>query len=265
MGTTTDIAWTDSTFNPWVGCTKVGPGCDGCYAEVMDARFKLGGTTHWGPGVQRYRTQWRTPGKWNADAARNGKRHLVFCSSMSDVFDNEVPPQWRADLFLLIRSTPALTWQLVTKRIGNVPKMLPDDWGHGYPNVWLIATIVNQEEADRDMSKLLRVPARIHGVSYEPALGPVDWAPWLAQGLAWLIIGGESAQPGHVPREFHLEWARNAIAQCHAAGAYAFVKQLGTRPSPHLVLTDRKAGADIAEWPAELRVREFPPLDFESR
>jgi protein gp37 len=262
MGIETGIAWTDSTFNAWIGCTKVGPGCDGCYAHALDARYRWGGAAHWGAGVPRHRTSastWRNPIKWNADAARKRARHLVFCSSLSDVFDNEAPAEWRSDLFRLIRATPALTWQLVTKRIGNTPKMLPPDWGAGYPNVWIISTIVNQDEADRDMPKLLAVPAHVHGVSYEPALGPVDWAPWLARGLQWIIIGGESMQNGHITRTFDLEWARSTILQCHAAGAYPFMKQTGSRPVPQLKLHDR-AGAEPEEWPADLRVREFPPL-----
>lgn len=261
MGTETGIAWTDSTFNAWIGCTKVGPGCDGCYAQVLDARYKWGGAAHWGAGVPRHRTTagtWRNPLHWNQEAARNKKRHLVFCSSLSDVFDNEVPPAWRADLFALIRATPALTWQLVTKRIGNVIAMLPADWRDGYANVWIISTIVNQDEADRDMDKLLTVPAHVHGVSYEPALGPVNWCPWLKGGLDWIIIGGESVQANHVTREFNLQWARDTINQCRLHGRYPFMKQVGSRPSPHLKLHDR-AGAEPREWPADLRVREFPP------
>ena len=162
MSKETGIAWTDSTFNPWIGCSKVGPGCEGCYAEAQDSRKLVDGKTHWGPGVPRHLTgagTWKNPVKWNKEAARTGMRHLVFCASLADVFDNEVPAQWRTKLFDLIRATPALTWQIVTKRIVNAKKMLPADWGDGYPNVWLISTIVNQAEADRDMPKLLALPA----------------------------------------------------------------------------------------------------------
>lgn len=256
MAIETEIAWTDSTFNAWIGCTKVGPGCDGCYAHALDARYRWGGSAHWGAGVPRHRTAagyWQQPFRWNKEAARTGKRHLVFCSSLSDVFDNEAPPEWRADLFRLIRATPALTWQLVTKRIGNVENMLPADWGVGYPNVWIISTIVNQCEADRDIPKLLGVPAHVHGVSYEPALGPVDWSPWFTRGLDWIIIGGESMQNGHVTRAFDLEWARSTIAQCRAGEAFPFMKQVGSM----FGMRDR-AGADPTEWPEDIRVREYP-------
>ena len=261
MATKTEIAWTDSTFNPWIGCTKVGPGCDGCYAEAQDKRKLLGGVTHWGPGVPRHRTcasYWKQPAKWNKEAARTGNRHLVFCASQADVFDNEVTAQWRTDLFDLIRSTPALTWQIVTKRIGNAKAMLPPDWDAGYPNVWLISTIVDQAEANRDLPKLLAIPAQVHGASYEPALGPVDWTPWFTLGLKWVIVGGESAQRGHATRPFDLAWARSTIAQCRKAGAFPFVKQLGSRHSMGIKLRDR-AGTDPSEWPADIQVRDYPP------
>src|SRR5688572_4428248 len=104
MAEVTGIAWTDSTFNPWIGCTKVGPGCDHCYAEALDKRHRWGGATHWGAGVERMRTSpsnWAKPRAWNRKAVASGKPWRVFCASLADVFDNEVPHDWRADLFEL--------------------------------------------------------------------------------------------------------------------------------------------------------------------
>lgn len=297
MAIDSNIGWTRSTFNPWIGCTKVSPGCDHCYASVSTPARSLG--VKWGAGQPRRRTSeanWRQPIKWNAEAARTGEFWPVFCSSLADVFDNEVPPEWRADLFLLMERTPNLTWLVLTKRIGNAGGMLPALWhekngGRMPPNVWIGATIVNQEEADRDIPKLLAVPAAKRFVSYEPALGPVDWTDirvstgeqWNAldrveaadaatEGLCsgtldWIIIGGESDQPGMRARPFDVEWARSTIAQCKAAGVACFVKQLGSNPAPLIVeagsvrerlwLKDR-AGADPAEWPDDLRVQEWP-------
>ncbi len=296
MAEITGIAWTDSTFNPWIGCTKVGPGCDHCYAEALDKRHRWGGATHWGAGVPRYRTSeslWHHPVAWNAKpfyqclscghrfsppgkkegfvtcpkcSPTHGKltqdhveasalrqvRRRVFCASLADVFDNEAPAEWRADLWRLIRATPAIDWLLLTKRIGNVAKMHP---GGFYGNVWLGATVVNQEEADRDIPKLLAVNGVAKRfVSYEPALGPVDWLRF--RGLDWIIVGGES---GNQARPFRWDWARSAIAQCRQIGAAPFMKQTGT----DLTLLYERAqkarnGDDPAEWPAELRVQEFP-------
>ena len=251
MAEVTGIAWCDSTFNPWIGCTKVSPGCDHCYAEALDKRHRWNGDTHWGPGKSRMRTSasnWAKPLAWNKARLKDGKPHRVFCASLADVFDNEVPTEWRNDLFTLIWETKALTWLLLTKRIGNVRNMLPLT---PIPNLWLGATIVNQEEADRDVPKLLSVDGvGKRFVSYEPALGPVNWLPF--RGLDWIIVGGESRQGGK-PREFRLSWAQDVIDMARAIGAAPFVKQLGSGRG----LKDR-AGADPAEWPLHLQVREFP-------
>lgn len=285
MADQSNIAWTKSTFNPWIGCTKVGPGCDGCYAEALDARMQYGGGKHWGVGVPRYRTKeanWEKPLAWNKAAPESefaGRRGFwpVFCASLADVFDNEVPFMWRVDLWNVIRSTPNLSWLLVTKRIGNVSKMVPWIWMRdGFPpNVRLLITVVNQEEADRDIPKLLALPCK-NGVSYEPALGPIDFEaiprddpehphpPYYDfPDLEWVIVGGESDQSGHKARQFNIEWARSTVRQCYAAGVPVFVKQVGdycTRSAhEHDRLSVRtRGGGDPADWPVDLRVREFP-------
>ncbi|WP_321967620.1 phage Gp37/Gp68 family protein [Burkholderia cepacia] len=182
MSENTKIEWCDHTFNPWEGCQKVGPGCDHCYAETRNARFGGGTAVNWGPGAPRRRTSpanWRKPRQWNREAetffALHHRRQRVFCASLADVFDNEVDLLWRRDLFRLIVDTPNLDWLLLTKRIGNVPTMLRHIGVERLPdNVWLGATIVNQAEADRDIPKLLAVPARVRFLSMEPLLGPVD-------------------------------------------------------------------------------------------
>lgn len=258
MAENTKIEWCDHTFNPWEGCQKVGPGCDNCYAEARNARFAGGQTINWGPGAPRRRTSgsnWRLPLKWNQQAKAAGIRYRVFCASLADVFDNEVDPAWRAELFALIAATPHLDWLLLTKRIGNVAKMIeaPGMQKCGLPpNVWLGATIVNQPEADRDITKLLALPARVRFLSMEPLLGPVDLRRWLdrcdhgsrpgpggaggvmcaecegrghgCHRLHWIIVGGESG-PG--ARPMHPDWARSLRDQCQAAGVPFLFKQWG--------------------------------------
>lgn len=183
MSANTSIEWATHTFNPWEGCQKVGPGCDHCYAENRNARFGGGVAINWGPGAPRRRTSeanWRKPLAWNSnhDAYfdEHGHRQRVFCASLADVFDNAVDPAWRADLFRLIEATPNLDWLLLTKRIGNVEKLaMQANWPWPLPrNIWIGATIVNQEEADRDIPKLLAVPAAKRFLSMEPLLGPVN-------------------------------------------------------------------------------------------
>ncbi len=235
MAENTKIEWAHHTFNPWTGCTKVGPGCDHCYAEGW---AKRSGQVEWGPGAVRRRTSeanWRKPLAWNAEAARLGIRYRVFCASLADVFDNEVPAEWRADLFDLIARTPHLDWLLVTKRIGNVGRMVEAAtcMTHLPGNVWLGITVVNQAEADRDIPKLLATPAAVRFLSMEPLLGPVDMARWLDDGsnemalastLSWVIVGGESG-PG--ARPMHPQWARDIRDQCEAAGVPFLFKQWG--------------------------------------
>lgn len=218
MTENTKIEWADHTFNPWMGCTRVSPACDNCYAaEMMDARY---GRVKWGAGEPRVRTKdWRKPRKWNRDTPGA----FVFCASLADVFDNEVPPEWRADLFDLIRETPSLTWLLLTKRIGNVRKMV----ANLPPNVAIGATMANQEEYDRDAPKLFRVgmelrPAFTFG-SLEPLLGPIrldDYAPH------WIIVGGES---GSNARSMDLDWARQIKADASMYGRVFNFKQVGGR------------------------------------
>jgi protein gp37 len=233
MAENSKIEWTDHTFNPWVGCTKVSPGCDHCYAEGW---AKRSGLVRW--GADRRRTSasnWRQPLKWNAEAAKTGARRRVFCASLADVFDNEVPGEWRSELGALIRATPNLDWLLLTKRIGNVRAMLPEDWGAGYPNVWLGATVVNQEEADRDVPKLLATPAQVRFLSCEPLLGPIDLSPYLVDDvhrmgraprmeIDWVIVGGES---GPHARPMHPRWAGSLRDQCFRAGVAFHFKQWG--------------------------------------
>lgn len=256
MTQNTKIEWADHTFNPWWGCTKISPACDHCYAAALDKRT---GGDHWGANQQRKRTSaknWLEPVKWNKQAeaffAEHGRRQRVFCASMADVFDNEVDPQWRSDLMALIDATPNLDWLILTKRIGNANEMLFEVSGQDQipANIWLGATICNQEEADRDIPKLLAVPAAKRFLSIEPMLSAIT-LPRLCDagsvpgpsgvggvmcprcyglqlhgclGVDWVICGGES---GHGARPMHPDWARSLRDQCDTANVPFFFKQWG--------------------------------------
>ena len=222
MAEVSNISWTDATFNPWIGCTKVSPACDHCYAERDNGR--RGWVPGWGSGVARRRTKtWGEPIKWNRRAEVTGYRPRVFCASLADVFDNEVDQAWRDDLWALIRATPNLRWMLLTKRIGNAGKMFPPDWP--YPHVGLMATLENQAVFDRDWPKLERLPAAWRGVSAEPLLGPISIG---AARPEWIIAGGESG-PAH--RDLPAVWVRDIRDQCAAAGiAFHFKQWGGVRP-----------------------------------
>ncbi|MCP4637766.1 MAG: phage Gp37/Gp68 family protein [Methyloversatilis sp.] len=303
MAERSNIEWCDATFNPWIGCTKVSPACDHCYAERdFDLRRHV---VQWGAGQARKRTgddNWKKPGRWNkqrfvtcgcgfrgtideltTDAVHGCNlqfkpaRRRVFCASLADVFDNEVPIEWLVDLFDLIRRCKNLDFLLLTKRVGNwrnridaAIKFIESDtkaWGdnqllqtrmwlygwqskfsQGPRNVWLGATICNQDEADRDIPKLLAVPAAVRFLSIEPMLGPVDLTDIVvrhgggtedhfsalydadddeadtASYIDWVICGGES---GPHARPMHPDWARNLRDQCAAAGVPFLFKQWG--------------------------------------
>jgi protein gp37 len=226
MAENSKIEWTDHTFNPWIGCTKVSPACDNCYAEaMMDKRY---GRVRWGAGNPRVRTSasnWRQPWRWDREAKASGTRPFVFCASLADVFDNEVDPQWRADLFDLINLTPRLVWLLLTKRIGNVHRMLDVD---GLPsNVAIGATMANQEEYDRDRMKLADVKRVLSPLftfgSFEPLLGPIILD---RNAPDWIIVGGES---GSNARPMELDWARSLRRQSAELGRVFNFKQVGGR------------------------------------
>lgn len=308
MSKHTNIEWCDSTVNTWIGCTKVSPACDHCYAEKTTASRALG--VVWGPGAPRHRTSaanWRKPLQWNNEPfwscvgcswrgvqkdmgqrddgygawiacpdCYGGRfasaRRRVFCLSLGDVADNQVDPAWRVDLLKMIADTPNIDWLLLTKRIGILESLLDDALGelsHGltrwrdapWPNVWIGATITSQAEADRDIPKLLAMPAARRFVSMEPLLGPVDLEPWLMRSwpncdsgfeqgsqmetgycgrcaghisdpihtdperaLDWVIVGGES---GAQPRPMHPQWPSDLRAQCQRAGVPYLFKQWG--------------------------------------
>jgi protein gp37 len=268
--TATTIEWTDYTFNPWWGCTKVSAGCTNCYAETLSNRY---GFDAWGPGKPRRafgKKHWSDPYKWDRKARVEGVRRRVFCASMADVFEDEAPTGERERLWDLVLDTPGLDWQILSKRPEAFRDLLPEDNGWPWRNVWLGVSVEDQATADERIPLLLQTPAAVRFVSYEPALLPVDLRtyvspgqPWGERFLDWIIVGGESG-PG--ARPFDVEWARLVIGGCRMAQppVPVFVKQLGARPyqshwpdKKPLHLRDRKGG-DPLEWPSDLRVREFP-------
>jgi protein gp37 len=300
MGETTAIQWTDSTFNPWRGCTKVSPGCAHCYAERKSLRFPALGV--WGEHGTRVLTalaSWREPRRWNKRASPL-KPRLVFCASLADIFedwqgqlsDHFGRPLWsmgdqaelsmsypvsdltqppgatpytlahaRKRLWQLIRMTPCLRWQLLTKRPENLAAMMPEgEW----PNVWLGTSVESQAYTSR-IDDLLGAPQKVpvRFVSAEPLLGSLLIAHRHLRQLQWVIVGGES---GPDSRPFALDWAQDLVEECRQMSVACFVKQMGANPieasddgqARSLPLVDCRKGADINEWPAHLRVREMP-------
>ena len=276
-----NIEWTDHTFNPWTGCTKVSPGCAHCYAESW---AKRSGTVQWGPGKPRRRTKtWGDPVKWNREAEatqldltqrqkisdpRNeqpeiwkARRPRVFSASLADWLDDEVPIEWLADFLKLIHATPNLDWLLLTKRPENWSRRvslaageLAESWidcidmperGAIPENIWLGTTVENQEMADLRIPILLQIPAKVRFLSCEPLLGPVDLMEWIGPAVP--------AGIAHHHRTGH-DGGFGGDYECDECD---FVKDDGAPQSIHWVIAGGESGPGARpmhpDWPRTLR------------
>ncbi|MBY5682688.1 phage Gp37/Gp68 family protein [Rhizobium leguminosarum] len=246
MAENSAISWTRHTWNPWMGCTKVSPACDGCYAEaMMDKRY---GKVQWGnaPRVRTGAHTWNDPFRWQRQAEKDGDRPFVFCASLADIFDNQVDPQWRSDAFEVMRKTPRLVYLLLTKRPQNIVKLAAE--AGGLPrNAAIGTTVEDQKRANINVPALLRAKPDVNPLftflSCEPLVGPIDlgwpeelWPggpprccdgymcgcqgmptdPPLIYGINWVISGGETDQGGHKARPTHPGWFRTLRDQCAA-------------------------------------------------
>lgn len=268
MGADTSIEWADHTINFWIGCTKVGPGCDRCYAEELARRY---GWCDWGRGKPRKRTSdttWDQPRILNNRHRKAGTLGLVFTNSLADFFDNEVDQGWRNEALEIMRATSSLVWLVLTKRPQNILRMVPD--GRLPMNVCLGMTAVSQGEFDRDFPHLQEAGTRLGALelflSYEPALAPLrinHFVPYrvnpgqlisprtgriieadgreagTGRALGWVIAGGES---GRGARGDFAGWYRHLLDDCDEARLPFFMKQMAR-------------GAPI---PTDLLVREWP-------
>jgi protein gp37 len=258
----TSIEWTQKTWNPVTGCTKVSPGCDHCYAEGIARRFAGSKAFPNGFEVTLHPERLDAPLRWRKPAR-------VFVNSMSDLFHQDVPDEYIARVFAVMATTPQHTYQILTKRHGRMRSLLSredfrrrvrvelaelrglmvSDVAVPWPlkNVWLGVSVEDQQRAGLRIPALLDTPAAVRFLSCEPLLGRVHLYDWL--GLDWVIVGGESG-PG--ARRMELDWAESLVDQCRAGQIACFVKQLGSAHGPH-------KGGDFDTWPAELQVREYPP------
>jgi len=233
MGANTRIEWTDFSWSPWIGCTKISEGCEHCYAAHGIVARNVG--VEWGPGKPRCRTSqayWRDPLRWNKQAEMNGVRYRVF-PSQCDVFDLEVPTEWLGHFWQLIADTPHLYWLLLTKRIDQAAAWFNSTIPRDSENYAIGVTAENQKRWDERVPTLLQIPVARRFVSVEPMLGPIDMLQryptreelacgvHLAQ-LHQVIFGGES---GPHARPCNVDWIRDGVVQCRAAGVPVFVKQ----------------------------------------
>ncbi len=233
MAASTKIEWADSTANLWMGCTKLSPGCDHCYAEADSDHRKH--RVQWGPhGARSYvKTGWnllrqmqRRAGNNNGVDPELGRKRRIFVNSLSDFFDNHRSIIWRHEAFRLFEACPDVIIMLVTKRPENVVRMVPASWltPNGWPqHVWLLASAEDQARYDHRWPILRDVPGvAVRGLSLEPLLGPIVLRDLLH--LDWAIVGGES---GAGARPIHPAWVRDLRDQCSVADVAFLFKQWG--------------------------------------
>ncbi len=258
MSRETKIQWTDATWNIARGCTKVDEDCKYCYMY----RESLAGTRYNPIQVIRTKTVFNLPLKIKAPSK-------IFTSSLTDVFHPEIDG-YRNEMWDIIRRCPHHTFQILTKRPERLPECLPPDWGAGWNNVWLGASIGSQDSIERAW-QLLKVPAKCYFLSLEPLHGEVNmvradllhknWRNVMTIGryIDWVIVGGESGNENgkYKYRPCELEWIEKIVQDCREAEVPVFVKQLGTYLSKQLNLTDRHGG-NIEEFPENLKIRQFP-------
>jgi protein gp37 len=222
----TGISWTDATWNPWIGCKHVSPGCDNCYMFFDMRRY----------GKDPELVSRTTPATFNAPlkwARKNPDGHRVFTCSWSDFFIAGAD-QWRSEAWEIIRRTPQLTYQILTKRPVLIRRRLPADWGSGWPNCWLGVTVESRKYLGR-LDILRQTPAAMRFASFEPVLE--DLSDINLTGIHWAIIGGESG-PGMRPCP--ADWIIHLVERCAAAGVACFVKQGSAfRPGQQGGLPDR--------------------------
>ncbi len=235
MGKETKISWTNKTHNFWYGCRKVSAGCKSCYAERDMKRFGKDFN------IVTKAKGFISPLMWKEPS-------MVFVNSWSDFFIEEADP-WRDEAWDIIRRTPHLTYQILTKRVENIPDRLPDDWGEGWDNIWLGVSIESLEYVPRSFA-LIDIPAQVRFISAEPLIEYLCLPGLLPLNkIHWIIVGGESG-PGCRPMD--LQWARELLIDCKYHGVAFFMKQLGGHP-------DRRE--DINQFPEDLRIQEFPDVN----
>lgn len=281
MSVGTTIEWTDATWNPIRGCSRVSEGCRNCYAERQAARFSgkgqayeglvriANGHPQWTGKVEFVERHLMDPLHW-----KEPKR--IFVNSMSDLFHESVSNDWLRLIFGVMAKAQQHVFQVLTKRPERMLSYM-HDWRPVetvFPNVWLGVSVEDQKTADERIPLLLQTPAALRWISAEPLLGdiqlpeeafvcPANEPHPICPCLDWVVVGGESG-PGARPMD--VEWARSIVAQCEECSVPVFVKQLGrnpyiTVPENRLKLIDIKGG-DWSEWPEDLRIREYPEGNY---
>lgn len=282
MGATTDISWTERTWNYLRGCSEKSAGCAECYARLMAARFSGPGQPYEGLAYMDKNGLSKWTGKVVAvpshleDPIRWQRPSLIFTNSMSDLFHETVETAAIANSFEVMELANWHIYQTLTKRPERMPSILGNmvlksgrHLGENpLPNVWVGVSIEDEKTAAERSHLLAETPAALRWWSAEPLIGNIDWRKWLPISKAdWVVFGGESKQGVQNPRVMKMEWLRDGLAACKELGIPAFVKQLGW-VSGKAQLHPGKFRADPSAkkpecWPTDVRVQDWP-LDIKA-
>lgn len=239
MGDRSQIEWTDATWNPVTGCTKVSPGCDHCYAMRIATRFAGTPAYPRGFGVTLHPGRLDRPIRWK-------RPRRIFVNSMSDLFHSDIPDEYIVRVWDVMANAPQHVYQVLTKRHGRMRSLVASGALRTLPNVWLGVSVEDQKRAELRIPALLGAPASVRFLSCEPLLGPVNLHLGDTPGIDWVIVGGESG-PGARPMQ--PDWARSLRDQCGAAGVPFHFKQWGDwSPDAHDGMRrvgKRAAGRDL--------------------
>lgn len=236
MATNSRIEWTEMTWNPVTGCTKVSQGCKNCYAERMAGRLKAMGSARYrnGFGLTLHRDLITLPKSWK-------RGRMVFVNSMSDLFHEDIPDEFIKSVFKTMSACPQHTFQILTKRSERLRSLAAElPWSE---NIWMGVSVEDERVLQR-IKDLQSTPAKIKFLSCEPLIGPLERL--VLRGIHWVIVGGES---GPRARRMDPLWAASVLRQCKAAGVAFFMKQMGGK---------QDKGGDIKRIPLGLRIRQYP-------
>ena len=244
MATKSNIEWTEATWNPVTGCTKISPGCKHCYAERMSLRLQAMGQRNYTNGfdLTLHNRMLEKPLSWK-------KPQLIFVNSMSDLFHDEVPVEFILEVFDVMQQAHWHQFQVLTKRSERLMDLNPQiDWPD---NVWMGVSVENQDYTSR-IDHLRETDAVTKFLSLEPLLGPLSGLN--LDRMDWVIVGGESG-PG--ARPMHEDWVIQIRDQCNTANVPLFVKQMGESWA-RVNKVKSKKGGNMSEWPTYLQIRDYP-------
>lgn len=249
--------WPKHSFSPWIGCTRVSPGCQNCHERMGPLPLDLALDSVTRTPVAE--SNWGNPRDWNRKGMKAAQKIRAVCGALCDWADDAAPTMLRDRMWAMLRDTPYVDWLLITKRSENISKFLPSDWGPGYPNVWLGVSVENIAHGMRRIIDLRKIPAKVRFICLEPLMedpGILDLA-----GIHWVVLGGEI---GRNARPLKAGWISEVHRQCELKGIpFLFKNWSSATPAAERKKIDI---SELREWPYSTDIpKEGPDSNFFNR